>query len=46
MHRNLALSPTSMAWLIMGIFSFTRVSMGMGDTFSPPAVIRISGVKA
>lgn len=45
MLRNLAPSPTNRALLIMGIFSLTKFSMGIGATFSPPAVIRISGTK-
>lgn len=42
MLRNLALSPTNMALLMMGIVSLTRFSMGTGATFSPPAVMMIS----
>jgi len=43
MARNFALSPTSMALLMMGQASFTASSIGTGGTFSPPAVMISSG---
>lgn len=44
MERNLSLSPSSMALLMMGTSAFSASSMGTGGMFSPPAVM-ISSVK-
>lgn len=43
MDRNFLWSPISMAQLTMGNSVFTASSMGMGGTFSPPAVMMSSG---
>lgn len=43
MDRNFLWSPISMALLMIGSSVFTASSMGIGGTFSPPAVMISSG---